>query len=866
MAYQIPNKTKALFLLQETEVEFYKLRTQNLIVPNQPKLTHATVTMFIKGLIGQDFKMKMKVYESASMSNVLFESAPISNLDIQRSTDLYCELRFDFPAAIMGVGKQHLVTFEIYDGYTYDNDNYVAIILEALGSQGFLGADNWYDLVSISSELGARCSFFFSHLETSTENFYLCRIQGSRLLNASDFEYTEYQFFPLRALYETYLPKNLYIKEITFTYSNFGSKTITNINNATEQFKDLFPDEDNLDFFKNFFYYNPETGYLKIYSDQSVNQTSYCIIEYYMFFSEDRGRYIPYNLENGWDLVYWEPRLPRGFTAEMSQQNNLQGLLSVSSAPLNLKNQDGFFNSFFSTKDCFSNREVKIWRCEGSFMTKTVEFKGVIRSADITDSECTFGLADPLARLDDQYTDNRPLTLLELAQAGAYWIRTVDVEKPVSRMLGKISSHSYTTKYTGQDLNIPWFHYEKMINCSNVNVNFSPTTSNNRTWSVGFGPISAATQQRDVTAVANYTSGTFSATKFTINNVSGPISEWLPPGTCIVNNGQYGIVYASNDTEAYVWPHNASFSAAHDIIRHKVISVIVERDGSWGYALAGRDYTCQIGAAGDLQIVFTNNFEAAMSLPSALDPINDGVYAVMMDDVADGRASKIVFDCLVQLGMEVNMSFEPDQSPAWTDAELAMTIPFPGESRFPQMRDVVELAMRSGLGMLYFGQEGYLRYNCFLRPFDISPFMEDITQKNSANFAVSFDLWDLYGGVVYDFTHCKRYDTWSVQYDMVKDFYKTQNLYYVETAIDPTRKATYDFLNDYAHLVMGRPSLFRIDALAEQMGLYIGSDINISRKRLIGDETSSPLRVVSIGKSVNKSSFSLLDLKKFPTL
>ena len=83
MAYQIPSKTKALFLLQETEVDFYKL------TPNaEGKFTHATVTMFIKGLIVQDFKMRMKVYEDASRNNVLFESSPVANSDIERAGDL----------------------------------------------------------------------------------------------------------------------------------------------------------------------------------------------------------------------------------------------------------------------------------------------------------------------------------------------------------------------------------------------------------------------------------------------------------------------------------------------------------------------------------------------------------------------------------------------------------------------------------------------------------------------------------------------------------------------------------------------------------------------------------------------------------
>lgn len=866
MAYQIPNNTKATFLLEETVIDLYRLTMPLHSPPQDLIFKHATVTMYIKGLLGADFKMRINVYSGDG--SLLFSSSPVNNLDIERVGDYYAEIRFDFPRLgnLMSAGKSHMVEFEIYDGYVQDSNNFVAIIMSPLGVQSFLGSST-YDL-SDAVEIGAVCSFFFDINNDSSERFLMCRIQGAKLFNGITTQEV-IQFFPARILYTATIQTGLYVDSFALTVAGANTTII-------DHMSDFTPDPMNPDTNLNKYYYNPLTGEVKFYLGYQLQDTVYAIMEYFIFFTDTRGKYAAYNLSSGFDVVYWEARLSPDLSFEFSQSNNLQGLLSISSAPISLKNQDLYLNSFLTENDTFSNREVKCWSCDGSVGDNKVEFIGVIRGVSVSDNECVFTIADPLAKLDNVYVDGLPKTALDLATSGSYFIRIEDVAKPVSRLLGKISSFSYLGKYTAQTIDVPWMSPEKMINCTNINFNNVPLATNNRHWSVGFGPSSATTQQRDVTAVANYTSGTFSATKFTIDAALGPISEWLPIGTCIVNNGQYGIVYESNATEAYVWPHNASFSAAADIIRHKVISVIIEQDGVLYYPLAGRDYTCQIGAAGDLQIVFVNVFEAALSMATTLNPFEDQVYAVMMNDDADNKSSEIVNTLLIDARMTVNATFAPDQTPAWTDAELAITIPFPGQSAFPSFREVVELCLKSSMSFLYFDQSGYLRYKSFMQDIQTDPTLTDnqsgfdvqnqINQSNSKGFSVRLDLWDLYGGASFDFSHCKMYYSWIIQYQMVKDFYQTENLYEVETVIDPTRASTSDFLDSYAALVMGRSAIFSVTALAEHMGLYIGDDIEMSRRLIQGQAAEATLRVVSLSKSVNEVRMDLMDLKKFPTL
>lgn len=868
MAYQIPSKVKALVLLDNTTFTLFK------ILPLQDLLfKHAVVTMYIKGLIGADFKMRINIYQDDTNGKVLLSSLPINNLDIPRTNDLYTELRFDFPKLgnILSISKPHLVEFEIYDGYVYDTNNFVSIIFDAFGSQNYLGSDTFIDFTD-APELCAKCAFFFENKQESTEKFFMCRLQGAKLLNGVVTE-TEIQFFPARKLYTMYMPKGLAPKSMVITNVNFGGYVPTTI---FDWQSDFTPTALTPDLYLNKFYYNPVTGLLKVYTNQVLNDTCYGIFEYYLFFTDTRGKYYGIEMDEN-NPVYWQPRLPDKLTVEFSQENNLQGLLSISASSINLKNQDQFFNAFFSVNDCFSNRQIKLWSCVGDFNNKKVEFIGVIRGADLSDTECVFTVADPLASLDNMYRDNKPFTLIQLANAGLYTIRTDQMFQPVPRVLGKISSFSMVTRATGQSQNVSWMSNENMIECLNVNYIPAFTTANNRTWSCGFGPASAATQQRDVTAVANFVSGTFSATKFTINNAAGPVSEWLPPGTCIVNNGIYGIVYASTATEAFVWPHNAGYSAAFDIIRHKVISVIVERSGNIYYPKAGEAYTCQIGAAGDIQIVFANNFEAlaSVALGAALNPMDDKVYACFMNDDYDARSSQIVKNLLVSLGLEVNAQFESPEA-GWIDPHLAITVPFPGDSEFPSIKTLVEMALRSSMSAIYFDDNGHLRYKSFMQQiqgaisdvvnesgFDAS---DEINQTNSTEFNVKFDLWDLFGGVQFTLTHCADATYHRHQYSVVQDFYKTTKICEVETVIDPTRANALTFLDGYAKLVMGRSAVYSIKALSNHVNMWLGDDVRVSRKALVGSDTAATLRVVSINRDISSARFSLKDLKKFPSI
>lgn len=867
MSYQIPSKSKAKFLLGETSVDLYKLTPmQTGSHVTDVIFKYAVVTMFIKGHVGADFKMRLNVYDPSG-THLLFSSLPVNNLDLNRSDDMYTDLRFEFPRLgnLMSLGKQHMVKFEIYDGYTYDTGNYVALMMSPLGAQSFLGSD-FYDLAD-APDLGVICSFFFDTPNPSTEDFFMCRIQGAKLLNGIVSE-TAYDTAS-KWYYTTKIQPGLVFD--SFKIKNGTTGVITTLVNAGLAF---IPNPLNYSTHINEYYYNKKTGDLYFYTNKQLGSDQYGMIEYFLFVTDTRGKYAPSDMASfgAGQIVYWEPRLTSDLAFNFSQQNNLQGLLSISSSPVILKNQDGYLNGFFSVNDCFNNREVKVWRCKGDASINTFEFIGVIKSASFNDEQCVFEIADPLSKLNNTFNDGRPKRYGNTT----YALRDIDRLSFIPRVYGKISKFAQGWYNTGTTLPVVKINEQNSIQATCVSYNpITKTTATNRTWSCGFGPASAAVMSRDVTAVNTFTAGTFNSTKFTINNSLGPVNEWLPVGTTIMNNGKYGVVYDSNATEAYVWPQSASFSAAFDIFRQKVISVILMREGAPFHLNGGESYTCQIGVHGDLQIVFVNGFESIVpglgGVP--VDPDADEVFIVMMNDEADAKASSIVKDLLQKSGLAVSPSFIPDQTPAWTDIELAFTL----DGDLPKYRDLVEMCLKSAMSFIYFDSNGWLRYKAFMQtiqsPTNIAltdnqsglDASDAITQGNSKEFSVSFDLWDLYCGVRFNFSHCIVVSMIEYSTNMAMDFYKTENLFDLDTVVDPTRVGASAFYVDYGKVVMGRSAVFSITALAEHMNLYIGDDVIVRRKNLIDGQAEITLRVVSKNKKQSGAALDLMDLKRFPS-
>jgi hypothetical protein len=719
----------------------------------------------------------------------------------------------------------------------------------------------------------------------ASNKFYMVRIQAGLLFTKYNTTHVQTHAGVLVAatfqVFEAYIHTKLNIKDFKIKNGN-NEVTFTRVDSWSA------PEVGGVAPHYNTYYYNPETGYIKFSSNQIgttyIQSHEAPILEHYLCFTQYTGKRTHINMDSGTE-VYWAPRLPLDMDLDYSQNNSLNGQLSISTSQIELKNSDLYFNDFFSDHDSFNNREVKVWRCIDSVDDYQFEFKGTIRGAYLDDDVCNLEVNDILTVLDNtfyggyesykHYSDMADVT---------YLIRGDDQQRPVYRVLGKISPYGTYYYNTTQDLQIRLLDPEKMIPATCVSYNgASKTTSTNRTWSCGFGPEHVT----DVTAV--YTShldqgiGTYHASFFA--GMTDVESRFAVGDTFKVGS-VYGIIVGVSSTSISAWPYNVSFPASGTVTRAKVPAVVIVAGGTKYYCRSFRDYSCQIGSKGDLQIVFVNNFEANHSGMPTLDPDECEVYIRFWNEDYDSKASEITKLALEEAGLECDSAFVPDQSPSWYDPYLTFTVPFIDSVDYPSCQEIVQMALRSAMAFIYFDKFGKIRYKSFLDGIHDDADIENqsgqdhndaINETNSTRFGVQFDLHDQYIGTYFRFSHLPQSDG---QYagnndsayrvggtDPMKKLYNTNKYYEVDTVLDVNAYGAANvtaFLEAYNKLITGRRAEYSLDVFSRHFKLYIGDDILVSRTKITGGVNETYMRVIGISKGVNKSSLKLLDLLGFP--
>lgn len=866
MSYQLPLDSKSLLLLGETIVPMYIIKPTEILKPNC-----VIVTMFINGHIGSDFKMRINLYADNNGDKLLISSTPINNLDIVRSGSYYVDLRFDFDSpARLAVGHEYLASFEIYDGYTEDINNSVSLIMDTQAALGYVGSDV-IDL-ALASTLSFKCSFFLELIQTQLEDqFFMARLQCGRLLNNDFTESTPYMSGKLDV---AYLPSGMVIKEMVATSAGADAVRVR-VGTLAEVTNAIFN-----------YHYDVDTGVLTYYSGTIYSATSFVILEFYLFFTEFIGRYAPLGISSG-ATVYWGPRLNSGIEFDFSQKNNTSGVMSVASSAISLKNHDLFFNDFFRVNSSFNNREALIWRCQGNVSSYRLEFIGTIKEASINDSECSFTLNDITAALDSSYSDSDFLTYDDTS----YAIREDDKKTIVPRLFGNTGPFEQEYVTTSQDTKIRLPNGEKMTSlvCVNYNPN-SKTTSTNRLWSIGFGPSSAGAISFDVLTHSHGTAGTFSYSIIDIDPGTDNVNDLFTIGSTFKMGTQYGTIFGTlpSADRLYVWPYNASLSAVDDIFRQRVDHLIITSSGVRYLLMPFRDYTCSIGADGDVHVTLVNNFEANHSGLGTLDPDTMTMVGRLWGDGTNKKASEIAKSIIALTALNPSASFSPAGS--WIDPQLSFTVPYVGTNSMPTYRDILERILKSSMSFIYFDELGEVRYKSFLHwdgstttPSDISSIVNEsgqlpadgFTQKNSTGFQVSLDLFDSFTGVDFDFTHNQMLIdanaatlglTSSSGLLIAQKLYKTNKRYQVESLVDQNMTGFGSYIAAYVKLIIGRKATYTVEGFSDRFGIYIGDDLLIARTKLIGGDNSVPMRVVSMSKGVANSKLELIDMRIFPCL
>lgn len=768
MTYQIARESQIQMIEGEGTQKLYVIRPTRDV-----RLNFVTVQMLLKGHLNSDFKMRINVYSGTEGGRLLFSSKPVSVSDIERTNDYYFDLRFDFDLAgnVWSINKDHLIELEIYDGYVYNLENYLALILDYFAGQAFFGTD--VDNIGSEDKLSHKVGFFFEVKDqVSSEEFYMIQVEASRLISRADNIQTFTQ--GSHTIFKCFIEKDLNDTGGQLVLTNDSPLPYISIAKSNKPLDFVLSDV-------NKYYYDRETGEISFCLKYNSNPImsdytyAYLLIDHKILLTTDYGRSAPIDLTGGVEY-YWEPRIKEAPLFTYSQENLLSGILSISTSSISINNEDKFFFKFIRRDSFFDNRLVKIFKCRGSYKNIIRSLEAIITGVSGDNETVTLEIDDNSISLDQVYKDSYPLTWGEVVGANPH---PDDTKKIIPRMFGRTSPYNtyyYDTKQKialdpSRTIFLKALDPSNMIRAVNVSRSENFTTSSNRLWGCCIGPSSVAPSNFTAISVTHVTDGTYLFTEVLLSpHPYGSLEESFSVGDCVINGSQVGIVSEVFSDRIHIWPRNTSMNVFSQFVKSPVSAVVIKSQDLYYYPLAGRDYTVNLDTYGILRILFTNNFEANFSGLGTLDPDKMEVSVKVWNKDGDNTSSSVVKKILNQAGVATKVDFSPPHLPSpsesgdglftYPDPILSFVLPF-SDNKMPNYRDILERLLRSSVSYIYVDNSGEWGWDTFLRsyyrdvegnetteyahnPSGLNLTGNELTLLNSAFESFNFNLYETY--------------------------------------------------------------------------------------------------------------------------
>jgi hypothetical protein len=321
--------------------------------------------------------------------------------------------------------------------------------------------------------------------------------------------------------------------------------------------------------------------------------------------------------------VFYEPKLGSDPSFVFSQENSLNGLMSISASPLVLLNYDKEFSKYFNEYDSFKNGDVKVWRCINSADNFQLAFRGYCDQWSSDGDKITIVVADILKKIErPSYTiDEDPEASLVSGQYGA-----INPENE-GAIIRKIYGRSSPVKFKDEIISnykVRSLDPSGLAEAYVASYTANPTTSTNRTWAACAGASGYDAEiTKTISSPVNFTSGGFQALEFQLSNYQ----DFEVGDTIKIGASYYGrIIEKVPSSYIRSYPYSATPANGDTMRRVRISGVVVQQGNSLFYPLYNRDYSVSLSANSKvLEIDFVNNFEATLGM-TTLDPKTDKVY------------------------------------------------------------------------------------------------------------------------------------------------------------------------------------------------------------------------------------------------
>lgn len=454
--------------------------------------------------------------------------------------------------------------------------------------------------------------------------------------------------------------------------------------------------------------------------------------------------------------IIYQSRLKNTPSFGQSQENNLNGVLSLSSSVIALDNIDNYFSDFFSPDDSFKGCTVKVWKCSESVSSKTLVYIGSISRIE-GDEVLNFSTEDVLNRLDKIfYSKGTYSASIASSRSG---VPSNQALIPIRRIYGRNSSFKYKWKNITSEFLAKFLDATGMPEAYCVSYDPNITTGTNRFWETGILENRVGMDDPyTATLVLSY--GTGAGIDGQLVELAGAPYDNVSVGdTFIGGPSKWGNVIDVDGGAIYV---NSSPLVAGDVLTFsKVSALVLLKSGQEHYLRYGLDYNVITPATPDtpIKIRLNDNFEANYSIATPVDPTTDQIFYKIRGRSGQSQYShgNNVYNLLLSefAPSELDLTSFTDADAA-LDLDVCYMIP-PLDGNFPTKRELLQNLVISAFGYLYLGDSFKLGYANFRIPAPTLSITDTEIKKNTTSHSIDYN--DVYQSVSFTSTEFSEVST-----------------------------------------------------------------------------------------------------------
>jgi len=596
-----------------------------------------------------------------------------------------------------------------------------------------------------------------------------------------------------------------------------------------------------------------------IYPSAAPSASNILVLTYDIYLTNGIAKILPTPPTGSGSLVSWEPLLLGPLSSSAGLEDILAGVLSVSVSMVELIH-DEYLNTFLTDDDSYSLAQADAWMAIGDEINPV--YQGRVSGLSVSDNKVVLEIDDAFSNLlrpalmnqgEKAYINNVDFPLSNPKDTGA----------PIPLVMQKLTS--FDRQYIGS------FGYkvvpsDRLLEAKNIDYTGSQLSSVNREWAAYKGFDSNGPTIITIRLVSSTTIVGVSANIYTRVNLNG-VTTARPGDTVEIFGASpkyYEIVAVQGSGQILYFEGDitADVPVGAQVQNLSFIHYVVWRSEEHGDKVLyyPRDYSTSIeydavSSTHLITIVLVNNFENNFGL----DPLQPGKDKILFraSTVESGthNHSDIIKYLLQRAGLTTNTTTF-NTAKTQLPVNVSFTLPAIEDNTFQSYAVYLQKILASTFGYLTLNENGEVEYHLFDTPSGTIEINETNLLKDS--FLKKVEYLDLVTKIVSFNRHDDNANAnVTLENQKAKYFHQVENILNFEHYLEDITQTLSKILSYRGEA----KSTYTVKTKVDNLDSIVGDEVTINKDKVLGDNNTKELKILSIDKNTTSTKLNLTDLR-----